>query len=233
GYARPDSPGQAWAYNDYGVALFQRTLFDRVYREDPSAVLNHPRRLGALGFEDEPRFSQRRRRLRASARDFARIAWFWLHRGRWDGRELIAAERFSEAFRPHVPSDLPHGQRGRRDDYLGVESFGGTADHFTQAGPGTYGWFWWFNETGRIHPQARLWPSAPPDTVMSIGGRGNCAALFPSLNAVVVAARANWGSLEPGRAGGQLDRTLALAAEALRREGARGAAAGPGTSQQP
>ena len=35
GYARPEPPGAAWAYNDFAIQLYQKTLFDRVFRADP------------------------------------------------------------------------------------------------------------------------------------------------------------------------------------------------------
>jgi hypothetical protein len=33
------------------------------------------------------------------------------------------------------------------------------ADHFTRFGPGVYGFNWWFNETGRDHPDRPNWPA--------------------------------------------------------------------------
>ncbi len=48
GYARPERPGEAWAYNDFAIQLYQKTLFDRVFRADPAEVANDPTRLGAL-----------------------------------------------------------------------------------------------------------------------------------------------------------------------------------------
>ena len=35
GYARPEPPGAAWSYNDYAIQLYQKTLFDRVFKEPP------------------------------------------------------------------------------------------------------------------------------------------------------------------------------------------------------
>ena len=40
GYARPEPPGAAWAYNDYAIQLYQKTLFDRVFKESPEAVVS-------------------------------------------------------------------------------------------------------------------------------------------------------------------------------------------------
>ena len=52
------------------------------------------------------------------------------------------------------------------------------------------------------------------DTVMSLGHRGNCCVMVPSLNLVVVAADANWGDLKPGRADAGLNELLKLIAAA-------------------
>jgi CubicO group peptidase (beta-lactamase class C family) len=38
GYARPEQPGRAWAYNDYAIQLYQKTLFDRVFQGAPEVV---------------------------------------------------------------------------------------------------------------------------------------------------------------------------------------------------
>lgn len=75
GYARPEVPGNAWSYNDFAIQLYQKTLFDRVYREDAKKVAEHPERLCALRFQDGLVFNKKRR-ISASVRDFARIAWF-------------------------------------------------------------------------------------------------------------------------------------------------------------
>ena len=88
GYARPEAPGEAWAYNDYAIQLYQKTLFDKVFKEDAKAAAEHPKRLGALGFEDGLRFSDKRR-ISASVRDFARIAWFWANDGNWGGKQVL------------------------------------------------------------------------------------------------------------------------------------------------
>ncbi|MBI2434039.1 MAG: serine hydrolase, partial [Candidatus Hydrogenedentes bacterium] len=37
GYARPEPAGAAWAYNDFAIQLYQKTLFDRVFKGDPKA----------------------------------------------------------------------------------------------------------------------------------------------------------------------------------------------------
>jgi len=219
GYARPEPPGEAWAYNDFAIQLYQKTLFDRVYRQDPDAAAAAPTRLGGLGLEDGLSFTPERRRLKASARDFARIAWFWLNRGRWHDRQLLPARYFDECMRPQVPRDLPVSRPAETNDYLKIGSYGGGSEHFTRYGAGIYGFNWWFNATGRDHPTSRTWPDAPGDTVMSIGAGGNCSVLLPGLNAVAVCAGGDWGRLEAGAEQSVLNQRLKLIVSACRERG--------------
>jgi CubicO group peptidase (beta-lactamase class C family) len=213
GYARPEAPGAAYAYNDYAIQLYQKTLFDRVFQADPDAVANAASRLGALQFEDGLTFNARRRLL-ASVRDFARIAHFWLHEGRWNGKQILHRSFFRKYQRPEVPFDLPHTQQAGNDDYLGIGTFGGGSDHFTRFGPGIYGFNWWFNGASRLHPTQLTWPGAPRDTVMSIGAGGNCAAIIPSMGLVLASSRGKWGQLAGGDAASPFNQHLALLAGA-------------------
>jgi hypothetical protein len=213
GYARPEPAGAAWAYNDYAIQLYQKTLFDKVFKDDPKKASDDAKRLGGLGLQDGLEWRVTNRRLSASVRDFARIAWFWLNRGRWGDRQVLPRRYFDEYMRPQVPKDLPRTQKADTDDYLGIGSYGGESDQETD-GTGIYGFNWWFNDTGRVHPEALTWPGAPPDTVMSLGARGNCSAIMPSLNLAVVCAEGNWGSVKPGDPKSRLNRVLSLAARA-------------------
>ncbi|GMW03762.1 MAG: hypothetical protein AMXMBFR84_48960 [Candidatus Hydrogenedentota bacterium] len=198
GYARPDAPGAAWAYNDFAIQLYQKTLFDKIFPGDPNQIGNAPNRLGALGLQDGLNFREGNRRISASVRDFARIAWFWCNKGNWNGRQLLPSHFFDEYMKPQVSSELPHTQRAETDDYLGIGSYGGGSDHFTEYGSGIYGFNWWFNATGRLHPDTITWPDAPSDTFMSIGAGGNNTVIIPSLGIVLASAKGNWGSLSPG-----------------------------------
>ena len=85
-------------------------------------------------------------------RDFARIAWLWLNRGRWGERQLIGRELFDECLQPQVPADLPNTVKAATDDYLGIGTYGGESDHFVEAGPGIYGFNWWFNAPAASTP---------------------------------------------------------------------------------
>jgi hypothetical protein len=209
GYARPEAPGAAWAYNDFAIQLYQKTLFDKVYAADPDAVANDPSRFGGLGLEDGLSFTrQKNRRLKASVRDFGRIAWLWANQGKWSGKEMIPATIFAEFCRPLTPPDLPPTAKAETNDYLGIGSYGGGSDHFTKAGPGIYGMNWWFNSEGRTHPGTRTWPDASPQTYLSIGFGGNVAAIAPQAGAVLVSASGDWGQIQPGNSKSKMNRIL-------------------------
>lgn len=212
GYARPEAPGAAWAYNDFAIQLYQKTLFDKIFRDDPDRVA--AQRFAPLELQDGLQFDPGRRRLKASVRDFARLAWFWRNRGIWNGREVLPGRLFEEYQRPQVPIDLPLSGKEEPGDYLKIGSYGGGSNHFSKGGPGVYGFNWWFNGVTAAHPGVHTWPSAPPDTFMSIGAHGNCAAIIPSLDLVLVAANANWGEFEPGDRQSPMNRVLGLLVEA-------------------
>jgi len=218
GYARPEGAGEAWAYNDFAIQLYQKTLFEKVFQAHGNEVAWVQERLGALGFQDRPRFNSKHR-LKASVRDFARIVWFWCQKGNWNGQQVLPRRHFDEYMRPQTPKDLPQTKRdGKDEDYLGIGSYGGGSDHFSAAGPGVYGFNWWFNDTGRLHPDALTWPDAPADTVMSIGARGNSAAFFPTLNAALVCAEGDWAKVDGGKRSATMNQVLKLAAEACLRK---------------
>lgn len=214
GYARPEPAGAAWAYNDYAIQLYQKTLFDRVFKADAKGVAEDPKRLGALGLQDGLEFNFKRR-LSASVRDFARIAWFWLNKGQWDGKQVLPRAFFDEYMKPQTPKDLPQSKKdGLDDDYLDIESYGGTSNHFSEDGPGTYGFNWWFNDTGRTHPDVLSWPDAPRDTAMSLGLHGNNSAIIPSLNVALVCAEGDWDGSKPGDPNSKINQVLKLLVQA-------------------
>lgn len=217
GYARPEPPGAAWAYNDYAIMLYQLTLFDRVYKQDALAVLTDPKRLGPLQFEDQPEFTSRRR-LRASTRDFARIAWFWLNRGRWGDVQLLPKRYFDEFMKPDVAIEVPRTRltEGPEDDYLRIGSFGGGSDHFANDLSGIYGFNWWYNSTGARHRDTVAWPALPRDAVLSLGARGNHSVLVPSLKLTVTTALGDWGGNEPGRPDSKMNQRMGLLMAAVK-----------------
>ena len=197
GYARPDVPGAAFAYNDFAIQLYQKTLFDKVFQQEPKAAANQVGRFGSLQLEDGLRFNVKNRRLSASVRDFARISWFWLNDGKWNDKQVLNKRFFQQYRKPQVPFDLLHTEPAKDDDYLGIGSFGGGSDHFTKFGPGIYGFNWWFNGLSRLHPVSTTWPDAPRDTYLSIGAGGNNSVMIPSLGVTWLLPVENGDSL-PG-----------------------------------
>jgi hypothetical protein len=163
----------------------------------PDEIVASPKRLGRLSFEDGLRFDERRR-LIASVRDFARLAWFWQSRGRWGRDQILPASYFDRYMRPDVPADLPRTKQAETSDKLAIGSFGGDSDHFATHGGGIYGFNFWFNACGAGNPTRPTWPDAPADTVMTLGHGGNNSVMIPSRRLVLVSAGGDWGELRPG-----------------------------------
>lgn len=217
GYSRSEDPGAAWAYNDYGIQLYVKTLFDRVYgTSNANAVAIDPARLGYLQLEDGALFGSRGGYgVSTSVRDFARIGWFWANKGNWNGTQLLPQSCFDDYMRPYVPASLPRTCPScLTSDYLGVGSYGGGTDQ-TQYGPGIYGFAWWFNAMGGVHPASLTWPDAPRDTFQANGHfDGEVVTVIPSLR-LVASARGNWGSFQPGNPAAGMNQNLKLLAQAV------------------
>jgi hypothetical protein len=195
GYARGEAPGAAYAYNDFAIALYADTLFQKVFRQSAVATLTSPQRLGALGFQDGAVwgtvFGWARYHLELSSRDFARIVWLWLNKGSWNGTQLLNRSFFDQYLKPQVRTTTPRSSLDG-SDYLDVGTIGGGPND-NPHGRGTYGFNWWFNATD-AHVGGKLWPDAPDDTVMTSGAGGNSSVFIPSLDVVLVASGANWGA---------------------------------------
>jgi CubicO group peptidase (beta-lactamase class C family) len=215
GYSRGEAPGEAWAYNDYAINLYKKTMFDRVFDDGSAdAAARQPTRLGALGFEDGAIYGTRGGYgVSTSCRDFARIGLLWLNRGYWDGEQLLPQHYFDDYMQPDVPGDLPRTTTDG-SDYLGVGSLGGGNDQ-SEYGPGIYGFNWWFNAP--VGTTSNLtWPDAPADTFQANGHFDReIVTVIPSLG-LVVAARGSWGEFAPGDASAGMDDNLALLASTVR-----------------
>ncbi|MBN1675118.1 MAG: hypothetical protein JXR37_29020 [Kiritimatiellae bacterium] len=213
GYALPEAPGAAWAYNDYGINLYSKMLFDGVYGQTPDTAALNANRLGALQFQDGSIFSSRSGYgLSTTPRDFARIGLFWLNKGNWNGTQLLAQSYFDNHMKPGVPKSLPR-TAGGNNDYLNVYFTGGGTDQ-SQSGPGFYGFNWWFNaEVGTTGKTP--WPDAPADMVMANGHwNKELMVIYPGLG-IIAAARGNWGTLDPGNASASMNQNLKLLVEAV------------------
>jgi CubicO group peptidase (beta-lactamase class C family) len=212
GYACGEAPGQAWGYNDYAVKLLARSL-EKIFNQPLDAACRQ--RLAALQFEDGAIFGSRDGlRVVASPRDFARLGWLWLNRGQWKNRRIVSSKLFTKCVRPAVPPDLPRTSK-KGHDYLGIGSFGGGTDQ-TPAGPGIYGFNFWFNE--RLSNGQRVWPAAPADTYQANGmWNRDTVTIFPSLRMVVAVRGAKKsGGFEPGNAKGKYNQNMKRLMEAVR-----------------
>jgi CubicO group peptidase (beta-lactamase class C family) len=208
GYARQESPGQAFAYNDYAVKLYHNALFDRVFAGyNPNQIILDTDRLGALHFQDGPVFEQVGKYgwfIHTSPRDFARIGWFWLNKGRWKEKQILRKEFFSRYLSNQVLESLPISRKPARD-YLGIGTYGGSGNQ-SQFGPGYYGMNWWFNGGKGI------WPSLPEDTFQANGHwNKETVTMIPSMM-MVVAGVGDFGPFKPGP--GPADDRMALLVEA-------------------
>lgn len=216
GYATADAPGTAWSYNDFAIQLYARSL-EKIFGQPLAEAFGA--RFAALQLEDCAFFGHRHNLgVIASPRDFARLGWLWLHRGRWGDRVIIPEPLFTAHVRAQVPVDLPRAVSvagAKPDDYLGIGSFGGGTNQ-TAAGPGVYGMNFWFNRptpTGE-----RVWPAAPPDVYQANGlWNRDTLTIFPGLRMVVAVRGATPGKFEPGVSGSTYDQNLRLIVEAARR----------------
>ncbi|MBI2174300.1 MAG: DUF4038 domain-containing protein [Candidatus Omnitrophica bacterium] len=223
-YARGEVPGAAWAYNDYAIMLYCQTM-KKVFGLPSSSTLETAartaNRLGPLQFEDGALYATNRGGcgIDTSPRDFARIGWFWLNRGNWNGQPLLDSQALDTYRNPAVAGNLPRTtQTGT--DYLGIGSVGGTSDQ-TPYGPGIYGFNWWFNALAGT-TSAMTWPDVPGDVFMANGHFDKeIMVVIPRFN-MVVAARGQWGAFQPGGATAAMNRNLKLLADAVQPAGLRG-----------
>jgi CubicO group peptidase (beta-lactamase class C family) len=190
GYSRAERPGTHWAYNDLAINLYRNLMVEVLGESLNDAALA---RLAALQFEDGDLFGSRGGGgVNTSPRDFARIGWFWMHEGNWNGKQLLPREYFEKCMRPDVPRDLPRTAKNGRD-YLGIGSYGGGNDQ-NFPGQGVYGFNWWFN--ARMAGRDELFlPHLPDDAFCTIGHQGREVMLIVPSWRLVAAARGNWGGV--------------------------------------
>jgi len=196
GYALPESPGTAWGYNDYGVKLYSKILFDVIFKQ--SANIATTTRLSSLQFQDGSIYSTRSGYgVYTTPRDFARIGLLWLNKYNWKGIQLLPVSYFNDHAKVIVNNNLPR-TIGGLNDYLGIGSYGGGTDSIV-FGPGVYGSAFWFNEFVST-TNNRAFPNSPTDTFQANGHFGKeVMVIIPSLG-LVVAAKGTWGGFNLGNA---------------------------------
>jgi CubicO group peptidase (beta-lactamase class C family) len=103
-----------------------------------------------------------------SARELARLGHLFLHRGQWQGRQLISAAWVDAATWPQVPLTTPVA----------------SPELSLADGRGTYGFNWWSN--GSKDAGRPLWPGAPASTYAARGFNNNRLFVIPAWDMVVV-----------------------------------------------
>ncbi len=212
GYACVEAPGAAWAYNDFAIQLYAKSL-EKVYHQSLDEAFHE--RMRPLQLQDGEFFgSHGGLSVSASPRDFAKLGWLWLNRGRWNGQEIVSEKLYNEYIKPQVPANLPRtATRTNANDYLHIGTYGGGTDQ-NKNGPGVYGFNFWFNEP--TPSGERVWPALPPDTYQANGmWNRDTMTIFPSLNLVVAVRGAKPGKFEPGKVDSQYNRNMKLIMDAL------------------
>ncbi len=221
GYGLGEAPGEAYAYNDFALALYYDTLTRQVFRQDGTRILKDL--LGnVLGFQDPYTFeafgpNDRPGRLAISVRDLARFGLLYLRGGRWRDQLVLRPDLIQMALANPVPARLPR-TRGQGAPMLPRQrSLGGGKDQ-TPAGPGFYSFNWWLNGTDK--DGRRLYADAAPDTFVAMGHGGQRALwVLPSLDMVVAwnDARIDDHDASPGNPRTRCNQAARLMREAVLR----------------
>lgn len=189
GYGATDTPGQAFSYNDFAVALWYDTLMDKVYREKGTEVLKR-QLAGPLGFEDEVTFQAfgpqgPEPKLRISARDLARFGQMILDGGRAaDGTRVLSEASLQTLLGSVVPVTLPISKGIAEPMIPGQKTVGGQMWNNSPIGPGRYSFHFWLNKRGPTN--LMMLPEAPGDTILASGKWGETTLwIIPSLELVV------------------------------------------------
>jgi CubicO group peptidase (beta-lactamase class C family) len=192
-YGITEAPGTAFDYNDWQMALFFDTLFLKVYGvtyETVDAKVLHPLLTDILQCEDHPTFMQFKRpdrggRTGVSVRDFARFGLLYLHKGNWNGRQVLSEKYAVMAVTSPLPNSIPRAKGGAVEMIAGQRSLGSMTipdnqcDHL-----GSYSWLWWTNGVDR--DGKRHWPDVPVDAYGAFGHGGiRAMVVVPSLDLIV------------------------------------------------
>jgi CubicO group peptidase (beta-lactamase class C family) len=219
GYGLDEAPGEAYAYNDFALALYYDTLMDKVYRAAGTDVLRD-RLARPLGFQDPFTFEafgpkDRPGRLAVSVRDFARFGLLVLRGGKWGDRQIVTPGLMYLSISAPVPAATPRTRGGDGGMIEGQRTLGGSRN-ITPVGPGLYSFNWWLNGTDDRGRQ--LFVDGPGDLVAALGHGGKRALwILPSLDLVV-----SWNDStiddhdrSPGNPDAAINRAVKLMAESV------------------
>jgi PelA/Pel-15E family pectate lyase len=210
GYGLSEKPGEAWGYNDFAIQLYAQSL-EKVFGDSLERVLHD--RMEAVQFEDGEFFGSRDGTgVTASSRDFARLGWLWLNRGKWKNTQVLDQKLFDACFRVGVPVGTPRAV-SQTDDYLKIDSYGGGTNQ-TASGPGVYGFNLWFNTV--LESGERVWPALPADAYQANGlWNRDTLTVIPSWRMVIASRGAQPGKFEPGAVRSQYNQNLQLITQAV------------------
>ena len=150
-YGVRETPGTAFDYNDWQMALFADTLFLNVYEATWATVdesVLHPMLTDILQCEDTPTFcafgpDERPGRLDVSPRDFCRFGYLFLHEGRWKNQQLLARDAIRRCTTEPLAGSFPRTQAEPAEMCPGQRTLGShripddQCDH-----EGSYSWLW-------------------------------------------------------------------------------------------
>jgi CubicO group peptidase (beta-lactamase class C family) len=192
-YGIAEAPGTAFDYNDWQIALFSDTLFLKVFGVTHPTLdekVLHPKLTDILQCEDNPTFlafdiDNRPGRLGISVRDFARFGLLYLHKGNWNGKQILSERLATMAVTSPLPNSIPRATGEAVEMIRGQRSLGSLkipdnqCDHL-----GSYSWLWWTNGIDR--EGKRHWPDAPTDAFGAFGHGGiRAMVVIPSLDLIV------------------------------------------------
>jgi CubicO group peptidase (beta-lactamase class C family) len=151
GYGLTEKPGEAYAYNDFALALYYLTLTEMVYGERGTDIFRA--RVGnVLQLEDDFAFrdpeADKPGRLSFSMRDLARLGLLSLHHGRWREKQVLKPELFELMLAEPLAADTPLTAGKDAAMIPGQKSLGG-GKNITTCGPGYYAFNWWLNGVDR------------------------------------------------------------------------------------
>ena len=166
------APGTAYAYWDEAQMTLGRLLTrigEREMRDYLQERVFDPIELGEVqwlheGEVDGIPINNGCTNVMLSADQLARFGQLFLHRGRWNGRQIIPAEWIDAATQNQVSVDLPVGN----------------TDRDNVRGPGAYGFNWW--TCGGENPM----PDAPRGTYYASGLNHNLLFVVPEWDMVIV-----------------------------------------------
>ncbi len=192
-YGLAEAPGTAFDYNDWQMALFFDTLFQKVYGAKFATVdeeVLHPMLTDKLQCQDNPTFmafgtGDRPARLAISPRDFARFGLLYLRKGKWKDEQLISREYATMAVTNPLPNSIPRVGNVAAEMIPDQRSIGSKqipdnqCDHI-----GSYSWLWWINGVDR--EGVRHWPDVPVDTYGCFGHGGiRAMVVLPDLDLII------------------------------------------------